>query len=58
MMSIASGPSCEAKLSVLGVNIYRANQNPNNGQCFWQPVGAVAPADLPANAIPIEPFAP
>jgi len=37
-------------------NLYKANQNPNNGQCFWQPVGAVAFAELPAGAIPIEPF--
>jgi RHS repeat-associated protein len=38
-------------------NIYMAHQNPNNCQCFWQPIGAVAPADLPPGAIPIEPFA-
>jgi len=38
-------------------NIYRANQNPNTCQCFWQPRGAVSPADLPPQAIPIEPFA-
>jgi hypothetical protein len=39
-------------------NMYRANQNPNNGQCFWQSVGAVPAGDLPADAIPIEPFLP
>lgn len=38
-------------------NIYMAHQNPNNCQCFWQPIGAVAPADLPPGSIPIEPFA-
>ena len=38
-------------------NLYIANQNPNNCRCFWQPVGAVEPGDLPASAIPIEPFA-
>jgi len=38
-------------------NIYKANQNPTNCQCFWQSVGAVVPADLPYGAIPIEPFA-
>jgi hypothetical protein len=37
-------------------NIYEANQNPHRGQCFWKPVGAVKPDDLPAGAIPIEPF--
>lgn len=38
-----------------------ANQAPRNSpqpcKCFWQPVGAVTPAALPAGAIPIEPFA-
>jgi RHS repeat-associated protein len=38
-------------------NIYVAQQNPNNCQCFWHPQGAVSPADLPSGAIPIEPFA-
>ncbi|MGD8843270.1 MAG: RHS repeat-associated core domain-containing protein [Gammaproteobacteria bacterium] len=38
-------------------NIYKANQNPNNCQCFWQPQGAVSPSALPPGAIPIEPFA-
>jgi len=38
-------------------NIYKANQNPNNCQCFWQSIGAVSPTGLPAGSIPIEPFA-
>jgi hypothetical protein len=38
-------------------NLYKANQNPKNCQCFWQPIGAVSPSDLPSAAIPIEPFA-
>ncbi len=42
-------------------NIYKANQAPKNSpapcKCFWQPVGAVTPAALPPNAMPIEPFA-
>lgn len=42
-------------------NLYKANQAPRNSpqpcKCFWQPIGAVAPADLPNGAIPIEPFA-
>lgn len=38
-------------------NIYKANQNPKNCQCFWQAIGAVPPSGLPAGAIPIEPFA-
>lgn len=38
-------------------NIYKANQNPKNCQCFWQAQGAVAPTNLPPGAIPIEPFA-
>lgn len=38
-------------------NIYKANQNPKNCQCFWQSQGAVAPANLPPGAIPIEAFA-
>jgi hypothetical protein len=36
------------------VNLYRMNQNPNNGQCFWQPIGATAPPP-PPGAVPIEP---
>lgn len=39
-------------------NIYKANQIPApNCNCFWQPLGAVRPSDLPAGAIPIEHFA-
>ena len=43
-------------------NLLRANQIPKgNGDkscdCFWQPIGAVAPVNLPAGAIPVEPFA-
>ena len=38
-------------------NLYRANQNPNNGRCFWQSIGAVPASGLPEDAIPIEPFA-
>lgn len=37
-------------------NIYRANQNPNDCRCFWQPIGAVTPTKLPIGAIPIEEF--
>jgi RHS repeat-associated protein len=43
-------------------NIYKANQIPAGVaggracMCFWSPVGAVTPADLPAGAIPIEAF--
>ena len=37
-------------------NIYKANQNQKNCQCFWQPMGAVTPANLPPGSIPIEPF--
>jgi RHS repeat-associated protein len=42
-------------------NMYIANQAPRNSpkpcKCFWQPVPAVKPTDLPPGAIPIEPFA-
>lgn len=38
-------------------NVYKANQNPNTCQCFWQRQGAVPPDALPPGAIPIEPFA-
>ncbi len=38
-------------------NIFEAKQNPINCQCFWKNIGAVSPANLPAGAIPIEPFA-
>jgi hypothetical protein len=41
-------------------NLFRANQAPKDSpqpcKCFWQPIGAVSPSGLPANAIPIEPF--
>lgn len=37
------------------LNLYRANQNPNNCQCFWQPIGAVPPPPRPG-WIPIQPF--
>lgn len=37
-------------------NLYEANQNPNNCQCFWKPIGAVRPP-LQPNWIPIQPFA-
>lgn len=53
-------PSGQTQHGISGphFNIYRANQNPNNGQCFWQSVGAVPAGALPADAIPIEPFLP
>jgi RHS repeat-associated protein len=41
-------------------NLYRANQNPNNCQCFWKEVGASDAAGglpPPQGAIPISPFA-
>ncbi|MHC1727319.1 MAG: RHS repeat-associated core domain-containing protein [Syntrophobacteraceae bacterium] len=38
------------------LNLYRANQNPNNCKCFWQPTGTVAPPPQPG-WIPIQPFA-
>ena len=42
-------------------NIIKANQAPRNSSqpchCFWQRLGAVKPADLPAGAIPIQAFA-
>jgi len=37
-------------------NLYKANQNLNNCQCFWQPIGAVPPPPQP-DWIPIQPFA-
>jgi hypothetical protein len=37
-------------------NLYKANQNPNNCQCFWQPIGAVPPPPQPG-WIPIQAFA-
>ena len=36
------------------VHLYRMNQNPNNGQCFWQPIGVTAPPP-PPRAVPIGP---
>jgi hypothetical protein len=38
-------------------NLYKANQNPNNCQCFWQALGAVPASALPDGAILIERFA-
>jgi hypothetical protein len=42
-------------------NLFRANQAPHGTpqpcKCFWQPIGAVAPANLPPGSIPIEEFA-
>jgi len=42
-------------------NILQANQIPKGNpvgecDCFWQPIGAVRPEDLPPGAIPAEPF--
>jgi RHS repeat-associated protein len=37
------------------LNLYKANQNPNNCQCFWQPSGTVSPPPQPG-WIPIQPF--
>lgn len=40
-------------------NLYKANQNPNNGKCFWQSIGAQDASNglpPPPNSIPIEPF--
>lgn len=40
-------------------NLYRANQNPNNGKCFWVESGAADASNgqlPPPNSIPIEPF--
>ncbi|MCT8287723.1 RHS repeat protein, partial [Xanthomonas translucens pv. translucens] len=40
-------------------NLYRANQNPNNCQCFWQSIGAADAAGglpPPPGSIPIQPF--
>lgn len=38
-------------------NIFIAQQNPNNCQCFWRKQKYVLkPGELPLNAIPIEPF--
>ena len=42
-------------------NLLRANQAPRGTpqpcKCFWQPIGAVRPGQVPAGAIPAEPFA-
>lgn len=38
-------------------NMFVANQNPNNCQCFWQKQNYVLkPEQLPATAVPVEPF--
>lgn len=40
-------------------NLYKANQNPNNGKCFWVESGAADASNgqlPPPNSIPIEPF--
>ena len=42
-------------------NLYKANQNPNNCQCFWKETGAADASNglpPPTGSIPIEPFAP
>ncbi|MFW0766979.1 RHS repeat-associated core domain-containing protein [Trabulsiella odontotermitis] len=42
-------------------NLYKANQNPNNCQCFWKETGAADAANglpPPTGSIPIEPFTP
>jgi RHS repeat-associated protein len=36
------------------VNLYKMNQNPNNGQCFWQYIGTQAPPP-PPGAVPMGP---
>ncbi|HEX2644891.1 MAG TPA: RHS domain-containing protein, partial [Thermoanaerobaculia bacterium] len=37
------------------LNLYKANQNPFNCQCFWQKLGTIPPPPLPG-WIPIQPF--
>jgi hypothetical protein len=38
-------------------NMFRANQNPNNCQCFWQKLKYVLkPHELPVGAVPVELF--
>lgn len=37
------------------LNLYKANQNPHNCKCFWQPIGTVPPSPQPG-WIPIQPF--
>jgi RHS repeat-associated protein len=34
------------------VHLYKMNQNPNNCQCFWQPIGVTAPPP-PPGAVPL-----
>jgi uncharacterized protein RhaS with RHS repeats len=34
------------------VHLYKMNQNPNNCQCFWQPIGATSPPP-PPGAVPL-----
>ena len=34
------------------VHLYKMNQNPTNGQCFWQPIGVQAPPP-PLGAVPM-----
>jgi RHS repeat-associated protein len=38
------------------VNLYKMNQNPNTGQCFWQYIGTTAPPP-PPGSVPITPAA-
>ena len=42
-------------------NLLRANQAPRGTpqpcKCFWQPIGAARPGEVPTGAIPAEPFA-
>jgi RHS repeat-associated protein len=38
------------------LNLYKANQNPNNCRCFWQGIGTVPPPPQ-SGWIPIQPFA-
>jgi RHS repeat-associated protein len=51
-------PSTTIQHGIAGdhLNIYEANQNPNNCQCFWAGKGAVPPPPEPG-WIPIQPFA-
>ena len=53
-------PDDEKQHGVFGShhNIFTAQQNPNNCQCFWKKEKYVLkPEELPSGAIPIEPFA-
>jgi len=52
-------PSTKIQHGIAGshLNIYKANRNPNNCRCFWQPMGAVPPPPQP-DWIPIQEFAP